>query len=97
MRARRDALMHQYCRDGEGVIVAFQQGAGNTQVGSISVTTSATSYNTSSDGRLKTDLQEFDGLGTINALEVWDYEWVNGSGRGRGVIAQDAALIAPYA
>jgi hypothetical protein len=66
-------------------------------VGSISTTGSATSYNTSSDVRLKeniTDAPE----GNVDALQVRSFDWkADGSHQEYGFIAQELETVAPYA
>ena len=57
----------------DGAIQAFRRGG--TIVGSISVTSSATSYNTSSDARLKDVTGEARGLEVINELNPVAYNW----------------------
>jgi len=69
----------------------------NVDVGSITVTTSATAFNTSSDYRLKQDLKEFNGLSIINSIKTYDYEWKIDSTRAYGVIAHELEEILPYA
>lgn len=68
-----------------------------TVVGSIAVTGTTTAYNTTSDARLKTDLRDFDGLASIRALRVYDYQWIADGQRARGVLAQEAHDVAPHA
>lgn len=78
-------------------ITAGFYNASGTAVGSITQTGTTTAYNTSSDKRLKEDWQEFDGLYVIERLEVWDHAWKDAEGRSKGVLAQDAHEVAPYA
>ena len=70
---------------------------GGTQVGNISVTSSSTSYNTSSDYRLKQDLKLFNGLDLINRINTYDYEWKSDNTRAFGVLAHELQDIIPYA
>lgn len=66
-------------------------------VGSIATTGTATTYNTSSDVRLKeniTDAPE----GNVDALQVRSFDWkVDGSHQEYGFIAQELEAVAPYA
>jgi hypothetical protein len=65
-------------------------------VGSISVTNTATAYNTSSDGRLKEDLRALstsEVAAIIDGTEVYDFKWKQTGERAYGVIAQQAAPI----
>ena len=71
---------------------------GGSQVGSVSVTGSATAYNTSSDGRAKTNRRPLDDAGEIiDALEPLRYDWRHVAGSGVGFIAQDLARHVPEA
>lgn len=68
----------------------------NGSVGAINTNGMATTYGTSSDGRRKKNLRDFDSGEVIDALEVWSFEWICG-GTGYGVIAQDAQKVFPDA
>jgi hypothetical protein len=75
--------------------VAFKRSS--SFVGTINTTNVATSYNTSSDGRLKECLEDFDSGAMIDKLQPGTFRWkVNGE-RDYGVIAQDAAKVLPQA
>ena len=67
------------------------------QVGSISVTGSLTSYNVTSDYRLKQDYKDYIGLDLISAIKTYDYEWKADKSRMYGVIAHELQEIIPYA
>lgn len=68
----------------------------NTTVGTISVTASATAYNTSSDIRLKEDFKIID-PNLLDRIKVYDFAWkVNGE-RAQGVIAQELEEVFPNA
>ena len=69
----------------------------NSQVGSISVTSSATAYNTSSDYRLKEDLQDFEGLDLVSKIPVYDYKWKADESRSYGVMAHELEEVLPQA
>lgn len=71
---------------------------GNGQVGFINTTGSSTSYGTSSDYRLKTNVNPMvDALKTISALKPCTYEWkVSGLG-GEGFIAHELQEVIPHA
>ena len=56
----------------------------------------ASSFNTSSDYRLKQDLKEFNGLSIINSIKTYNYEWKIDSSRAYGVIAHEIQEILPY-
>jgi len=80
-----------------GEVVRFgNQGTGD--VGSIDVTTSSTSYNTSSDYRLKTDVQPMTGASArVQALNPVNFEWIADGTRVDGFLAHEAATVVPEA
>ena len=79
----------------DGDVVSFlRQGAA---VGSVSVTTSATAYNTSSDARLKDVTGEARGLEVINELNPVSYNWKADGKADEGLIAQEVQEIVPNA
>jgi hypothetical protein len=67
------------------------------EAGSITLSGSSTSYNTSSDYRLKQDLKEFNGLSLISEIKTYDYEWKTDHKRSYGVIAHELQAILPQA
>ena len=75
--------------------VAFSNANGG--VGSIFTNGSSTSYNTSSDYRLKQDLKEYNGLSLVSAIKTYDYEWKSDKTRAYGVIAHELQEVIPYA
>lgn len=78
----------------DGTIQAFyRQG---TVVGTISVTGSATAYNTSSDVRLKQDFQPINPK-LLDLINVYDFEWKADGTRAYGVKAQELEEIVPQA
>jgi hypothetical protein len=84
-------------RTNDGIIHAFRQGG--TLVGSVSVTTTATAFNTSSDYRLKENIQDAESASTlIDSLQVRQYDWkLNGTHQRYGFIAQELVTVAPEA
>jgi len=86
----------------DGTITSYRRS--ETQVGSVSVTTTATTYNTSSDYRLKTEIQEpahydvRDRIAALDACLTW-YEWKANEAEGPqfGAMAHVLAEAAPYA
>lgn len=67
-------------------------------VGSITTTGSATSYNTSSDYRLKTNLRPLTGaLDRILSLPVYEFDWINGGKDVRGFLAHEYGEVIPGA
>lgn len=79
-----------------GDIVGF--GKNTTTVGSITVTTSATQYNTSSDYRLKTDVQPMSGAtDRLKQLKPVNFAWIADGTRVDGFIAHEAQAVVPEA
>jgi hypothetical protein len=69
-----------------------------TEVGTIGVTTSATSYNTSSDYRLKNTIAPMTGaLAKVAALKPVTYKWNVDGSDGEGFIAHELAAVCPHA
>ena len=69
----------------------------NSIVGSITFSTTTTSYNTSSDYRLKEDLKEIKGIEKVSAIKVYDFKWKNEESRMDGVLAHELSKVLPYA
>ena len=80
----------------DGGVVSIRRAG--SQVGSISVTASATAYNTSSDYRLKTDAQPMSGASDrVLALKPVNFEWISTGTRVDGFLAHEAQEIVPEA
>jgi hypothetical protein len=78
----------------DGSIALFKRA--NTQVGSISVTGSATAYNTSSDYRLKNTIAPMTGaLAKVALLKPVTYKWNVDNSNGQGFIAHELAEVVP--
>ncbi len=78
--------------------IAFYYDDGSpAQIGSISTSTTATSYNTSSDARLKDVTGEARGLEVINELNPVAYNWKESGQADEGLIAQEVQKIVPNA
>jgi hypothetical protein len=93
-------------RNGDALLVNRQGSDGtaitirrsNTTVGTISVTTSATAYNTSSDYRLKENIAPMTGaLAKVAALKPVTYKWKADGSAGEGFIAHELAEVCPDA
>jgi hypothetical protein len=70
--------------------------AAATQIGSISQTTSATAYNTSSDYRLKENVAPMTGaLDVVQALKPVTYNWKIDGSSSQGFIAHELAEVCP--
>lgn len=80
-------------------VASFVQAFYNTNglVGSIQTSGSATTFNTTSDMRLKEDARTFDGLGMVRNMAVYDYKWTTCEDRAYGVFAQELYPICPSA
>jgi hypothetical protein len=66
--------------------------------GSISYTSTATAYNTSSDYRLKTDAQPMTGASArVQALKPVNFEWISSGERVDGFLAHEAQEVVPEA
>jgi len=69
----------------------------SVSVGTITFTTTATSYNTSSDERLKENITDAP-AGNIDDIKVRSFDWkADGSHQDYGMIAQELEAVAPYA
>jgi len=68
-----------------------------TSYGSISGNGTTTSYNVTSDYRLKEDFKEIKGIEKINAIKVYDFVFKGTEERMDGVIAHELQDIVPYA
>jgi hypothetical protein len=80
----------------DGSIEEFRKSG--TIVGSISVTGSATAYNTSSDYRLKNSVAPMTtGLETVSALNPVTYKWNVDDSDGEGFIAHELQEVIPHA
>ena len=70
----------------------------STTVGTISANGSTTSYNTSSDYRLKENIQPMTGaLAKVQALKPCTYKWNADGSDGEGFIAHELAEVCPHA
>jgi hypothetical protein len=78
----------------DGIVLDINRST--VRVGSISVTTTATAYNTSSDYRLKENIQPMTGaLAKVAALKPCTYKWKADGFDGEGFIAHELAEVAP--
>jgi hypothetical protein len=69
-----------------------------TNIGTISTSTTTTAYNTSSDYRLKHDVQPvITGLATVTALKPVTYKWNADNSDGEGFVAHELQEIIPHA
>ena len=93
---RNNGVCTEFNREnGSGKIVTFSKD--NTEVGSISVTSSATSYATSSDARLKENIVDAPS-GSLDDIQVRSFDWkADGSHQKHGLVAQELVEVAPEA
>jgi len=71
----------------------------NGAVGNITINSTSTSYNTSSDQRLKENIQDADSASSlIDALQVRKFDWKSDNSHQRyGFVAQELVTVAPEA
>ena len=79
----------------DGVLAYFRKDS--TIRGSIYVNNFGTTYNTSSDYRLKEDLQDFAGLNMVSKIPVYDFKWKAAESRSYGVMAHELQEVLPDA
>lgn len=79
-----------------GQAVIYQRSG--VEVGSVSVTTTATTYATSSDARRKTNVRDLSDTGAmIDQIRPRVFDWRSGEKDSFGFLAQELFAIAPYA
>jgi hypothetical protein len=78
-----------------GTLMTFSNPNGT--VGNITISGTTTAYNTSSDYRLKEDLQDFKGLDLVSKIPVYDYKWKSDKSRSYGVMAHELEEVLPQA
>lgn len=85
-------------RSGDGNVMRFYRSG--TQVGSINLTSGATAYVTSSDYRLKTNLEQIsNGIDRIKQLPVYRFNWIADQNASKvdGFVAHEVKEIVPEA
>jgi hypothetical protein len=92
-----DAGLIRITRDGTTSSTQMQfNNNGGTQVGTITTSGSATAYNTSSDYRLKENVQPMqNALATVAALKPCTYTWKADGSEGQGFIAHELQAVVP--
>lgn len=83
-------------RSGDGNVMRFYRSG--TQVGSINLTSGATAYVTSSDYRLKTNLEPIsNGIERVKQLPVYRFNWIEDQSGNKvdGFVAHEAKAIVP--
>jgi len=92
--ANNDASLFTNRLGSDGDTVKFYRAT--SQVGSISVSSSATAYNTSSDYRLKNTIAPMTGaLAKVAALKPVTYKWNADNSNGEGFIAHELQAVVP--
>ncbi len=82
--------------DANGGIAAYFEVNNGTNVGSINTTATATSYATSSDYRLKENIQPMqNALGVVAQLKPVTYTWKADGSEGQGFIAHELQAVVP--
>jgi hypothetical protein len=85
-------------RANNGAVLLFYRNDVAATVGSVSVTSSATAYNTSSDYRLKEDVQPMVGsVDRLMALKPVNFAWKVDGSRVDGFLAHEAQEVVPEA
>jgi hypothetical protein len=74
-------------------------GGTGSPVGTITVNSSSTAFNTSSDQRLKENIADADDSGSkVDAIQVRKFDWIaDGSHQDYGMVAQELQAVAPEA
>ena len=90
-----DDYTAQFTRNGsDGVLVYWYNDT--AQAGTITISGSSCSYNTSSDYRLKTDVQPMAGASArVQALKPVNFEWIANGTRVDGFLAHEAQAVVP--
>ncbi len=83
--------------NGRYMMVFQRYGTTGSIRGSILTTNSGTTYNTSSDYRLKTDEKDFNALELIEQIPVYDFKWKYMDTRDYGCFAHELAEVIPNA
>jgi hypothetical protein len=79
-------------------MIGFYRNSSGSLVGQITTTSTATTYTTSSDYRLKHDIQPMTGaLAKVAALKPCTYKWKADGSDGEGFIAHELAEVIPEA
>jgi len=81
----------------EGKTIRFYKSIG-TEVGNISTFGASTAYNTSSDYRIKTDVQPITAAADrVKLLKPCNFEWIADGSRADGFLAHELAEVVPIA
>ena len=91
------APLLQFLKSDAGNYYALQFIQGSIERGSIKYSGTGTTFNTSSDYRLKEDLKDFNGLEMVSNISVYDYKWKLEDSRSYGVMAHELESVLPDA
>jgi len=90
--SRSDGISGDFNTNTDGDLIFFRKGG--TKVGSVSVNSSSTAYNTSSDYRLKTDVQPMtDACSRLLKLKPVNFQWLSDGTRVDGFLAHEAQAV----
>ncbi|QBQ72844.1 putative tail structural protein [Roseobacter phage CRP-7] len=79
-------------------LLIFRSSSNGSDVGAVYINNNSTSYNTSSDYRLKTDAQPMTGASArVQALNPVNFEWIADGTRVDGFLAHEAQEVVPEA
>lgn len=97
--AANSIITMQQAGTGALTALAWYRGGSGTASGSISTTSTATSYNTTSDARLKKNIVDApSATAAVSALEVRSFDWnIDDTHTEFGFIAQELVTVAPSA
>ena len=92
-----ESLYYGNRQNSDGHVFQFRRQ--NYTVGNISVDSNGTTYNTSSDVRLKENIADADDAGSkIDSIQVRKFDWkADGSHQDYGMVAQELQTVAPEA
>ena len=86
------------CARDTGNVATFNHTTAGNLVGNIAITSTATTYNSASDYRLKEAVQPLvGGLARISALKPSVYKWKADGSNGEGFLAHELAEVVPLA
>ena len=82
---------------GFGTLIKFWFEESSVATINFNSSTNAVVYNTTSDYRLKEDLQQFDGLEIVDKIKTYNYKWKKADARGYGALAHELQEVFPDA
>jgi hypothetical protein len=82
---------------GFGTLIKFWFEESSVASINFNSSTNAVVYNTTSDYRLKEDLQQFNGLEIVDQIKTYNYKWKKADARGYGALAHELQEVFPDA